>query len=151
MASNSQAVEREKQLKETERLYLNLRQVLARQPGPEIKEELGKTRKALQFRGTKMKVTKLNLTDKFTELFDKLVFGKNISDKLVYRKRVYRLSETSLSEMSLSETIFIGNEFRTILSETSLSERFYRKRVFRTLVYRKRVQNDFSERNVNAT
>lgn len=49
-------MEREKQLKETERLYLNLRQVLSRQPGPEIKKELHDTQRALQNRGVKMKV-----------------------------------------------------------------------------------------------
>lgn len=56
MAQTSEATEREKQLKETEQLYLNLRQVMARQPGPEIKQEMNETRKALYNRGIKMKV-----------------------------------------------------------------------------------------------
>ncbi|ERL90076.1 hypothetical protein D910_07431, partial [Dendroctonus ponderosae] len=52
----SEAVERERQLKEAERLYLNLRQVLAKQPGPGIQDELVKTQRALKQRGDKLKV-----------------------------------------------------------------------------------------------
>lgn len=49
-------MERERQLKEVQRLYLNLRQVLAQQPSPSVKEELNKTQKALRLRGNKLKV-----------------------------------------------------------------------------------------------
>lgn len=49
-------IERERQLKEAERLYLNLRQVVAKQPGPEIQGRLVKTQKALSNRIRKMKV-----------------------------------------------------------------------------------------------
>ncbi|XP_060527691.1 cilia- and flagella-associated protein 58-like [Cylas formicarius] len=61
----SEAVERERQLKEAERLYLNLRQVLAKQPGPGIQEELTKTQRALKQRGDKMKclVSEMNMTE----------------------------------------------------------------------------------------
>lgn len=52
----SEALERERQLKETQNLYMNLRQVLARQPGPDIQEELLQLKKALKIRGDKMKV-----------------------------------------------------------------------------------------------
>lgn len=52
----AQAVERERRLKEAERLYLNLRQVLAKQPGPGLQEELVKTQRALKLRGDKLKV-----------------------------------------------------------------------------------------------
>lgn len=53
----SQGIERERQLKEAERLYLNLRQVLAKQPGPGLQDELSKTKRALKLRGDKMKVS----------------------------------------------------------------------------------------------
>lgn len=52
----AQAVERERRLKEAERLYLNLRKVLAKQPGPGLQEELVKTQRALKLRGDKLKV-----------------------------------------------------------------------------------------------
>lgn len=52
----SEAVERERHLKEAQRLYLNLRTVLAKQPGPGIKEQLLKTQRALKIRGDKLKV-----------------------------------------------------------------------------------------------
>lgn len=56
LKQTSEAVEREKQLKEVERLYLNLRQVVAKQPGAEIQSELIKTQRALVVRKNKMKV-----------------------------------------------------------------------------------------------
>lgn len=54
-------LEKERQLKETERLYLNLRQVVAKQPGPEIQDQLVKTQKALTQRINKMKESILSL------------------------------------------------------------------------------------------
>lgn len=62
---SSEAVERERQLKEVQRLYLNLKQVLAQQPGPSIKEELNSTKKALRSRGNKLKclVSELNMAE----------------------------------------------------------------------------------------
>lgn len=56
MQQGSEAVEREKQLKEAERLYLNLRQVLAKQPGPKLQTELSKTQRALKQKEDKLKV-----------------------------------------------------------------------------------------------
>lgn len=56
LRQSSEAVEREKQLKEVERLYLNLRQVVAKQPGAEIQSELTKTQRALVVKKNKMKV-----------------------------------------------------------------------------------------------
>ncbi|CAH2007025.1 unnamed protein product [Acanthoscelides obtectus] len=55
LQQGSEAVERERQLKTAERLYINLRQVLAKQPGPGIKNELSKTQRALKARGNKLK------------------------------------------------------------------------------------------------
>ncbi|XP_076265822.1 cilia- and flagella-associated protein 58-like [Rhynchophorus ferrugineus] len=61
----SQGIERERQLKEAERLYLNLRQVLAKQPGPGLQDELTKTKRALKLRGDKLKclVSELNMAE----------------------------------------------------------------------------------------
>lgn len=56
LKQSSEAVERERQLKEVERLYLNLRQVVSKQPGAEIQSELTKTQRALVARKNKMKV-----------------------------------------------------------------------------------------------
>ncbi|CAG9771320.1 unnamed protein product [Ceutorhynchus assimilis] len=61
----SQAVEKERKLKEAERLYLNLRKVLAKQPGPGIRDELVKTQRSLKNRGNKLKclVAELNMSE----------------------------------------------------------------------------------------
>lgn len=66
LASNEEAIKRESQLKETERLYLNLRQLLARQPGPETMDKLKKTQLALRDRGVKMKVRNPRAGVRFT-------------------------------------------------------------------------------------
>ncbi|KAL0274940.1 UNVERIFIED_CONTAM: hypothetical protein PYX00_002956 [Menopon gallinae] len=62
LASNEEAIKRESQLKQTERLYLNLRKMLSRQPGPETTEKLRKTEMALKDRGVKMKCLVAELT-----------------------------------------------------------------------------------------
>nr|CAD7570675.1 unnamed protein product [Timema californicum] len=56
LAQSDAAIERENRLRESERLYINLRQLLARQPGPEVSIRLQRTQRALKDRGRKMKV-----------------------------------------------------------------------------------------------
>ncbi|XP_050310350.1 cilia- and flagella-associated protein 58-like [Anthonomus grandis grandis] len=85
----SEGVERERQLKEAERLYLNLRQVLAKQPGPGILDELTKTQRALKLRGDKLKclVSELNLAElKVTEYKQDL---QKVNEELAELKRKY--------------------------------------------------------------
>lgn len=56
LKQSSESVQRERKLKEVERLYLNLRQVVSKQPGAEIQSELTKTQRALVMKKNKMKV-----------------------------------------------------------------------------------------------
>lgn len=49
-------IDKEKRVQDTEKLYINLREIMARQPGPQMTIALNKTRKALRDRGNKMKV-----------------------------------------------------------------------------------------------
>lgn len=63
LQQGSESVERERQLKESQRLYLNLRQVLSKQPGPEIQSELSKTQRALRSKGDKLKVRSFFITN----------------------------------------------------------------------------------------
>lgn len=49
-------VEKEKKVKDTERLYMNLREILSKHPGPQVALTLNKTQKVLRERGQKMKV-----------------------------------------------------------------------------------------------
>ncbi|KOC62419.1 Coiled-coil domain-containing protein 147 [Habropoda laboriosa] len=48
-------IEKEKKIKDTEKLYMNLREILSRHPGPQVAISLSKTQKALRERGQKMK------------------------------------------------------------------------------------------------
>lgn len=56
LKSSEDAIRRESQFKSMERLYLNLKQLLARQPGPEAMVKLKKCQNAFKQRGIKMKV-----------------------------------------------------------------------------------------------
>ena len=53
---SSEMVAKEKKIKDTEKLYMNLREIIAKQPGPDVLVHLTKTRRALTDRGKKMKV-----------------------------------------------------------------------------------------------
>lgn len=50
-------IEKEKKVKDTEKLYTNLREVLSQHPGPQVAVSLNKTQRALRERGEEMKVT----------------------------------------------------------------------------------------------
>ena len=49
-------IEKEKKIKDTEKLYMNLREILSKHPAPEVAISLNKTQKALRERGRKVKV-----------------------------------------------------------------------------------------------
>lgn len=49
-------ISKTKKIKETEKLYMDMRQILLKQPGPEFVSNLEKTKEALRVRGRKMKV-----------------------------------------------------------------------------------------------
>ncbi|XP_012287778.1 cilia- and flagella-associated protein 58 [Orussus abietinus] len=53
---SSELLEKENKIKETETIYMNLREILSRRPGPELAIALERTRMALRERGRKMKV-----------------------------------------------------------------------------------------------
>lgn len=53
---SSEMVIKEKKIKDTEKVYMNLREILMKQPGPEIYSCLINTKAALRNRGKKMKV-----------------------------------------------------------------------------------------------
>lgn len=54
---SSELIDKDRKIKETEKLYMDLREMLSKQPGPELIENFDKTQKALRERGKKMKVT----------------------------------------------------------------------------------------------
>ncbi|KAI4483156.1 hypothetical protein M0804_008211 [Polistes exclamans] len=56
-------IDKEKRVQDTEKLYMNLREILVKQPGPRITMALNETQKALRKRGNKMKclVSELNM------------------------------------------------------------------------------------------
>lgn len=59
---SSEIITKEKKAKEAEKMYTNLREVVAKQPGPEVIMHLSRTRSALRNRAKKMKVKQLKLS-----------------------------------------------------------------------------------------
>ncbi|XP_017780088.1 PREDICTED: cilia- and flagella-associated protein 58-like [Nicrophorus vespilloides] len=130
---SSQAVEKETQLKEAEQLYMNLRQVVSKQPGPEIKTQLMKTQRSLNSHINKMKclVSELNMTEAQANSY-KLDLDK-VSDELVdtrkklvqERKQHARELEglrskignpTDAAQQQQQQMKFVGGGFRVSLS-----------------------------------
>uniref|UniRef100_A0A6P7F183 Cilia- and flagella-associated protein 58-like n=1 Tax=Diabrotica virgifera virgifera TaxID=50390 RepID=A0A6P7F183_DIAVI len=137
LQQGSLAVERERQLKQAERLYLNLRKVVARQPGPGIQEELCKTQRALKSRGNKLKcmVSELNMADfKANEYKSDL---QRVTEELADLKKKYlaekkanrtlRMAYESSRELNqgrsssggTGEVKFTGGGFRMSVSQIS--------------------------------
>ena len=67
MKMSTEMIEKEKKIRETEKLYMGLREMIAKQPGPEALVYLNKTRRALRERGKKMKVCTCILLCKLKE------------------------------------------------------------------------------------
>ncbi|KAJ8683602.1 hypothetical protein QAD02_019394 [Eretmocerus hayati] len=61
---SSEMITKDKKIKETEKMYMNLREIVAKQPGPEVLMTLNQTRRALKDRGKKMKclIAEMNMT-----------------------------------------------------------------------------------------
>lgn len=57
LTANAEALKRESQLKEVERLNINLKEILGRQPGPEAFEKMKRCQRVLKQRGVKIKVS----------------------------------------------------------------------------------------------
>ncbi|XP_057669299.1 cilia- and flagella-associated protein 58-like [Diorhabda carinulata] len=116
LQQGSVAIERERQLKQVERLYLNLRKVVARQPGPAIQEELSKTQRALKFRGNKLKcmVSELNMADlKVNEYKSDL---QRVSEELADLKKKY------LAEKKANRTLRMAHESRRELNHSRIGD-----------------------------
>ncbi|CAB0032804.1 unnamed protein product [Trichogramma brassicae] len=54
---SSEMIDKDKKIKELEKMYVNIREVLSKQPGPDVMIRLSKTRGALRTRAKKMKVS----------------------------------------------------------------------------------------------
>ncbi|KAK2585378.1 hypothetical protein KPH14_010053 [Odynerus spinipes] len=104
-------IDKERRIQETEKLYMNLREILAKQPGPRITVALDKTQKALRERGKKMKclVSELNMYEvEISEYkFDIEKMSKEMCElKTKYYAQKRKLQKAKESRMkSLTEPI----------------------------------------------
>ena len=67
-----QVVSKEMAIQEKEKLYIDLKQILARQPGPEVAEQLQIYQQSLKEKTKQMKVKQL----RETFIMDRLVFSR---------------------------------------------------------------------------
>ncbi|CAH1188590.1 unnamed protein product [Phyllotreta striolata] len=129
------AVERERQLKQSEKLYLNLRKVMAQQAGPALQEELASKQRALKQRGYKLKslVSELNMSDmkinEYKSDIQKLTEELNeMKKKFLAEHRALQalratcqqgreLSSNDLNDLGGSEAKFAGGGFRMSVSK----------------------------------
>ena len=68
--SLTQVVERELLIKEKEKLYMELKQILARQPGPEVAEQLSIYQQTLKEKTKQMKVNDASFEHHCSALLD---------------------------------------------------------------------------------
>ncbi|XP_066253136.1 cilia- and flagella-associated protein 58-like [Euwallacea similis] len=135
----SEAVERERQLKGTEQVYLNLKQLLAKQSGPGIQEELVKTQRALKLREDKLKclvselhLAELKVTEYKSDLQKSMEELADLKQKYLEEKKSNRAKQTALessgrdrksSQMqtgaSATEVRFTGGGFRMSVQQVS--------------------------------
>lgn len=114
----SEMIEKEKKIKDTERLYMNLREILSKHPGPQVAISLNKTQKALRQRGQKMKVSeqmpRTRAVYEFPETFslererdrvNSLAVNLHLIAGRMIQKRISQclLAELSMYEFQVSE------------------------------------------------
>ncbi|KAL1006214.1 hypothetical protein UPYG_G00069340 [Umbra pygmaea] len=129
ITKNKEVVEKELLLQEKEKLYVELKHILARQPGPEAAEQLQKYQQTLRQKTKQLKALTAELhmhesnTQEYKSEIERLAHElKNVKMKYLHQKRREqqgRAKERSLAQVELSEILpqrrdgprFIGGGF----------------------------------------
>ncbi|CAK9796574.1 Cilia- and flagella-associated protein 58 [Anthophora plagiata] len=104
-------IEKEKKIKDTEKLYMNLREILSRHPGPQVAISLSKTQKALRERGQKMKCMIAEMSMYEIQLGEYKLGMDRMSNEMSDLKKKYYTQKKKLQRVkdsnvkSLSDTI----------------------------------------------
>ncbi|CAK9800095.1 Cilia- and flagella-associated protein 58 [Anthophora quadrimaculata] len=104
-------IEKEKKIKDTEKLYMNLREILSRHPGPQVAISLSKTQKALRERGQKMKCMIAEMSMYEIQLGEYKLGMDRMSNEMSDLKKKYYMQKKKLQRAkdsnvkSLSDTI----------------------------------------------
>ncbi|XP_076303006.1 cilia- and flagella-associated protein 58-like [Lasioglossum baleicum] len=104
-------VEKEKKVKDTEKLYMNLREILSNHPGPQVTISLNKTQKALRERGQKVKCLLAELSMYEVQMgeyrigMDRMSIEMTELRKKFYTQKKKLESSKNTKPKSLSETI----------------------------------------------
>ncbi|CAK9828131.1 Cilia- and flagella-associated protein 58 [Anthophora retusa] len=104
-------IEKEKKIKDTEKLYMNLREILSRHPGPQVAISLSKTQKALRERGQKMKCMIAEMSMYEIQLGEYKLGMDRMSNEMSDLKKKYYTQKKKLQKAkdsnvkSLSDTI----------------------------------------------
>ncbi|XP_050575770.1 cilia- and flagella-associated protein 58-like [Bombus affinis] len=105
-------IEKEKKVKDTEKLYMNLREILSKHPGPQVMVSLNKTQKALRERGKKVKCLLAELSMYEVQMgeyrigMDRMSIEMNDLKKkyFIQKKKLHISKESKLK--SLSQPVF---------------------------------------------
>ncbi|XP_029037703.2 cilia- and flagella-associated protein 58-like [Osmia bicornis bicornis] len=91
-------IEKEKKIKDTEKLYTNLREVLSQHPGPQVAISLNKTQKALRERGEEMKclIAELNMYE--VQICDYKVDMEKMNNEITDLKKKYYTQKRKLQK-----------------------------------------------------
>ncbi|XP_076230789.1 cilia- and flagella-associated protein 58 [Calliopsis andreniformis] len=108
---SSDMIEKEKKIKDTEKLYMNLREILLKHPGPQVTLSLSKTQKALRERGQKMKCMLAELSMYEFQVSEYKIDMDKISGQMCELKKKYYTQKRKLQKTkdsvskSMSESI----------------------------------------------
>ncbi|XP_033208535.1 cilia- and flagella-associated protein 58-like [Belonocnema kinseyi] len=118
---SSEMINKEKTIKYTEKLYANVREMLIKQPGPEVVEVLSKTQKSLVERGNKMKciLAERNMFESLTneQTFEIERLKKELND---FKAKYFKLKKR---EENFSKNLEMKELTEAILPAISPSEK----------------------------
>ncbi|XP_076767182.1 cilia- and flagella-associated protein 58 [Xylocopa sonorina] len=96
-------IDKEKKIKDTERLYMNLREILSKHPGPQVAISLSKTQKALRQRGQKMKCLLAELSVCQVEVGECKIGMDRMNIEMTELKRKYYMQKKKLDKSNESK------------------------------------------------
>ncbi|CAL7944366.1 unnamed protein product [Xylocopa violacea] len=97
-------IEKEKKIKDTEKLYMNLREIISKQPGPQVAITLSKTQKALRQRGQKMKCLLAELSVCQLEVGECKIGMDRMNIEMTELKRKYYTQKKKLDKSNESKS-----------------------------------------------
>ncbi|XP_076643190.1 cilia- and flagella-associated protein 58 isoform X2 [Halictus rubicundus] len=120
----SELVDKEKQIKDTEKLYMNLREILSKHPGPQVTISLNKTQKALRERGQKMKCLLAEVSMYEVQIGEYQLGLDRMSGEMTELKRKYYTQKRLLQKSRESKPKSLGETLLPVMRQSSSARQF---------------------------